>query len=69
MGYNYATAFIKVDPQILKEASLTALLTFRDEFPNATCTKVQFHTIQHLFVVTSGNLRRTYTLEELGFKA
>lgn len=69
MGYNYATAFIDVDPDTVKEASVVALLNIRDEFPDCGPVKVQFLTIQHLFLVTSGTLRRVYSLEELGFKA
>lgn len=68
MGYNYAWAFVEADPELLREASLTALMNYRDSFPEADGIRVTPFIAQQVIRVSSSFGSLVYTFEELGFK-
>ena len=70
MGYNHASAFLPaVDPYVLKEIAITAILNYRSEFVAAGHVVVGFVLSKQKVVLTSeGGVPREYSFEELGFK-
>lgn len=66
MPYNYATAFY--DHEAIKEASLVALLNYRNEFPDAGYINLDVFLAERQIELRSSNgPLRVYSFEELGF--
>ena len=72
MAYNYASAFndaTTVDPEVIRQICLTALLNYREEFTDAGHINIDFVLAGGYVLATSDRgLPRKYTFEELGFK-
>jgi hypothetical protein len=72
MGFNYASAFTdvqEIDPYVLKEIAVTAIMNYRSEFVAAGHVVVGFVLSKQKVVLTSeGGVTREYSFEELGFK-
>jgi hypothetical protein len=67
--YNYFDSFHAYDAETIKEASLVALMNFREEFPDAGHYVVNAFPDKGRIEVSDGSEVRTYTFEELGFTA
>ena len=72
MGYNYASAFTdvqEIDPYVLKEIAVTAILNYRSEFTAAGHVAVGFSITEgKVYLTSEGGFPREYTFEELGFR-